>query len=134
MTFTVGGTQTMQALNSGDLTIEHSRHGPETIRLDWKGRSNARRPDEAINPFLSDVLEQARTGTAGIDMHFETLEYLNSSTVGVLVQFLHKARAGGVPLSFSYAPSVRWQKLSFEALRVFEQMDQRVRVIAVEGA
>ena len=124
----------MQPLNSGDLTIEHSQRGPETIRLDWKGRSNARRPDEVINPFLSDVLAQARSGTAEIEMHFETLEYLNSSTVGVLVQFLHRARAGGVPLSFNYSPNVRWQKLSFEALRVFEQMDHRVRVIAVTGA
>jgi len=124
----------MTPLNSGDLIIEQSRSAQQTIRLDWKGRSNARRPDEVLNPFLSDVLEQARSGTAGIEMHFETLEYLNSSTVGVLVQFLHRARAGGVPLCFNYSASVRWQKLSFEALRVFEQMDSRVRVVAVPEA
>lgn len=124
----------MTTLSSGDLTIERSTLGPATIRLDWRGRSNARRPDEVLNPFLSEVLEQARQGPKGIDMHFESLEYLNSSTVGVLVQFLHRARQGGVPLSFSYAASVRWQKLSFEALRVFEQMDSRVRIVAVPEA
>jgi hypothetical protein len=124
----------MTPWNSGDLTIERSGPMAQTIRLDWHGRSNARRPDEALNPFLGEVLEQARSSLAEIEMHFETLEYLNSSTVAVLVQFLHRARAGNVPLCFSYRSSVRWQKLSFEALRVFEQVDKRVRVVAVTEA
>ena len=124
----------MTQLNSGDLIIERSGPAAQTIRLDWKGRSNARRPDEVLNPFLAEVLEQARASLARIDMHFETLEYLNSSTVAVLVQFLHRARAGNVPLCFSYSSSVRWQKLSFEALRVFEQVDKHVRVVAVPEA
>jgi hypothetical protein len=52
----------------------------------------------------------------------------------VLVQFLNRARGCGIPLFFTYRPSVRWQKLSFEALRVFEQVDRLVRVMPVSGA
>ena len=35
----------------------------------------------------------------------------------------------GVRLSLIYKPTVRWQQLSFEALRVFEQRDRVVQVI-----
>lgn len=123
----------MQRLTDGELTIERQQINPEVIRLDWKGRSAFRRPDEVLNPFLAEVLEQARRTSAGIEMHFETLDYLNSSTVAVLVQFLHKARGDGIQLSFTYLPTIRWQKLSFEALRVFEQVDRLIRVVPVNA-
>ena len=123
----------MSPLSNEELTIERCQPGPEVIRLDWKGRSTARRPGDAIDPFLSEVLAEARRSSSAIEMHFETLEYLNSSTVAVLVQFLNRARASGVSLCFTYRPSVRWQKLSFEALRVFEQVDKLVRVVPVSG-
>ena len=123
----------MEPLRSGELVIDAAQPAPELIRLDWKGRSAFRHPDEVLNPYLGQVLEHARRTTAGIEMHFESLEYLNSSTVAVLVQFLHRVRSEGLRLCFTYRSSVRWQKLSFEALRVFEHVDKLVHVVAVSG-
>ena len=62
------------------------------------------------------------------------LEFFNSSTVACLVHFLQRARDAKVQLAFTYLPTVRWQKLSFEALRVFEQIDHRVAVIPLTAA
>jgi hypothetical protein len=123
----------MRALSSGELLIESTQVNPDLIRLDWKGRIAFRTPDEVLNPYLSEVLEQARRNSATIEMHFELIDYLNSSTVAVLVQFLHRVRALGLRLCFTYRASIRWQKLSFEALRVFEHLDKLVQVIAVPG-
>lgn len=124
----------VEQFKSGELVIDCHQPKPEIIRLDWKGRSAARRPEEALSPFLQSVLERAQNNHASIEMHFASLEFFNSSTVAVLVQFLHKARAAGVKLSFLYLPTVRWQKLSFEALRVFEQLDRMVQVIPLQAA
>lgn len=124
----------MQLFKSGELIIESHQPRPDLFRLDWKGRSAARRPEETLTPFLTMVLEQATANGAAVEMHFESLEFFNSSTVAVLVQFLHKARAAGVQLSFLYQPAIRWQKLSFEALRVFEQLDRMVQVIPLQAA
>lgn len=124
----------MQAFQSGELVIDCHQPKPDVLRLDWKGRSAARRPEETLTPYLALVLDNAIEGRASVEMHFESLQFFNSSTVAVLVQFLHKARTARVALSFHYLPTVRWQKMSFEALRVFEQFDRMVQVIPLNAA
>lgn len=121
----------MNRLADGDLQIRSERPAPELIRLHWLGRSASRRPDDLLEPFLSGVLEDARQTMAGLEMRFEAMEYLNSATVAVLVHFLHRARLAGIAVRFTYRPSVRWQRLSFEALRVFEHLDSMVQVVPV---
>jgi hypothetical protein len=56
---------------------------------------------------------------APVEVHFEHLEYFNSATVTVIVQMIHDARARSVRLSLVYDPTLHWQRLSFDALRVF---------------
>jgi len=124
-----GGT--MKMLASGDLTIVSDRSQPDLVRLDWRGRSASRHPDDVIDPFLTAALDEARQNLAGLEMHFERMEYLNSATVAVLVHFLHRARLAGVGIRFTYRASIRWQRLSFEALRVFEHLDAMVQVVPV---
>jgi hypothetical protein len=55
----------------------------------------------------------------GLELHFEELDYFNSSTITSLIQLIQEARAKGIPLTYVYDPALRWQKLSFDALRVF---------------
>lgn len=117
---------------SGSLKIDRQKPLPNVIRLDWFGRSDARRPNEVLQPYLATVLDEARESRCSVEMHFETMDFFNSSTVSVLVQFLQVARVHRIPLRYSYRPEVRWQKLCFEALRVFEVLDDLVRVVPVE--
>lgn len=124
----------MQALQEGELTIRRRLVGPELIRLEWLGRSNHRRPDDVLNPFLFEVLDQALRQSAGVELRFERLDFLNSSTVAVLVHFLQRARSHGVKLTFTYRSKLRWQRMCFEALRVFEQVDRLVNVVALPDA
>jgi hypothetical protein len=124
----------MNGLLDGELRIDGERPGPELIRLHWKGRSASLRPDGVLEPYLQQVLEDARQTMSALEMRFELMEYLNSATVAVLVHFLHRARLSGIAVRFTYRPSVRWQRLSFEALRVFEHLDAMVQVVPVTTA
>lgn len=121
----------MRSLERDELTIHASQPSPDSLRLDWRGRSAFRRPEEIFGPYLDAVLVRARDRSADIEMHFEDLDYLNSSTVAVLVRFLRQVRGEGLGISFMYRANVRWQRLSFDALRVFQHLDPRVRVVSV---
>lgn len=123
----------MNAYVSGTLKIERGRPAPNVIRLDWFGRSDARRPNEILQPYLATVLDEARDTRAAVEMHFEAMDFFNSSTVSVLVQFLQVARVHRIPLRYSYRAEVRWQKLCFEALRVFEALDELIKVVPAEA-
>lgn len=121
----------VKPLCEGELMIERTQPGPELIRLDWKGSSNFRRSDEGLTLFLYDVLDQALRDTAAIEMHFEALGDLSASTMAVLIHFLQRSRSHGIRLTILYRKRLRWQRLSFEALRVFEQVDRLVQIVAL---
>ena len=113
-------------LNGEGLTIEaaEAAAGAVGIRLTWKGRSGARNPSEVLMPYFRNVLDTAsQRGRVGVEMHFEALEHFNSSTVAALIHLLQDARGKQVPLVFVYDRNLKWQKLSFDAMRVFVKSD-----------
>jgi hypothetical protein len=116
---------------SGELRIEVLALSATKFRLDWKGRSASREPGVDLRPFLVDVLSEAHRLQASIEMHFEALEYFNSSTVSVLVDFVRTACTQKVPVSIIYSADIRWQRLSFDALQVFSLMDKNVKVTPI---
>lgn len=119
----------MNSLVNEGLKIQSQHTDTNVIRIDWFGRSDSRRPGEFLQPYLSALIDEARENRAAVEMHFEAMEFFNSSTVSVLINFVQLARVHRIPLSYSYEPEVRWQRLCFEALRVFESMDDLVRVL-----
>lgn len=110
----------MGDLVMSDLRIEEMQADPQLpIRLLWRGRSNERQPAKTLAPYFSDVLAAAASRTVPLEMHFEELEYFNSSTITYLIQLIQDARQKGIRLTLVYDPVRKWQKLSFDALRVF---------------
>lgn len=112
----------------GQLHIDLTMPSPGTLRVDWSGRSNERDPARALAPIFDEALARAAMAEAPIEMHFENLEQFNSSTITALIGFVRHAHAEGVPLVLVYDPGLRWQALSFEALRVFERPDGLLRL------
>jgi hypothetical protein len=105
-------------LNAGDLQIkEETQGGP--ITLVWLGKSAERYPHEKLAPYFAKLLADPAAKGRGVEMHFERLGHFNSSTITTIIQFIQDARAGGVKLVFVYDPALKWQKLSFDAMRVF---------------
>ena len=101
----------------GDLTASLDRQDAGVLRVRLSGRSSSREAGKTLAPLFDRVLADARAESRGLALHFEKLEYFNSSTIAALVQFIRTARDGGVALTVVYDGRQRWQSMSFDALR-----------------
>ena len=113
----------MENLSAGDLTIEASHQGPGPITLVWRGKSDDRYPGKVLGPYFAQVLDRAAETGAPVEMRFEKLDHFNSSTIAAVIRFIQDARQRGVKLILTYNQQLKWQKLSFDALRVFAKDD-----------
>lgn len=111
----------MENLAFNDLTIEVGESASGKIRLDWKGKSNDRQPRKILDPFFAKISDMAKEMQTAIEMHFEELEYFNSSTITAIIQLIQDLRNKQVPLVIIYDQTMKWQKLSFNALKIFEK-------------
>jgi hypothetical protein len=121
-------------LASDGLTIEEvdDSTNDAAIRLVWKGRSSARNPSDLLVPYFQGIFTTAvDRGRVTVEMHFERMEHFNSSTVGALIYLIQDARGRQVPLVFVYDQKLKWQKLSFDAMRVFVKSDGLLQMRSV---
>src|SRR5687768_15864668 len=114
----------MENLSAGELTIEIADGDPATpIQCIWKGKSADRDPQSYLAPYFRELLVVAAERQVPLEMHFEKLDHFNSSTIAALIRLILSARGRSVKLVFVYDQNLKWQKLSFDALRVFEKAD-----------
>ncbi len=115
----------MESFSAGDLTIDVDETD-DLVRLVWRGKSNARNPSLLLQPFFAQALEVADAGPRGrraVALELEGLAHFNSSTISSLIQLIHTCRGRGSKLTITFDGRVKWQKLSFEALRVLAKSD-----------
>lgn len=112
----------MENLAHGDLTIEVEARG-DALLCTWRGKSNERNPAEALRPWFEQLLAAATAAQVPIEMHFEKLEHFNSSTITALIRLIQQCRKATVRLVMVYDQTLKWQRLSFDALRVFDKND-----------
>ncbi len=120
----------MDPFSSGDLTID-VEETPEQIRLTWRGKSNARNPSAVLLPYFTIALDAAAEPKRKLLLEFQKLDHFNSSTISSLIQLIHQARARGTKLAITFDGRVKWQQLSFEALRVLAKPDGLLEVRSV---
>ena len=114
----------VDSLTAGDLTIEVADDTSTAIRCVWKGKSSDRQPGKALAPYFDQLLAAADDAGVPLEMHFEELEHFNSSTITALIRLIQSARKRKVKLVMVYDQELKWQRLSFDALRVFEKADE----------
>ena len=127
---------TLDPLASGDLRIDATAaSSPAVVRLAWSGKSNARQADQVILPYLERCLAAAADLGAALELRFEALNHFNSSTIAAIIHVIQQARRRGVRLVVVSDPRRQWQRLSFDALRVFVQPDGlfELRAVGDEG-
>ena len=114
----------MENLQFGDLTIEVAVTPEAVFRCTWKGKSNERNPPEILRPWFDKLLASATEKHGTIEMHFERIEHFNSSTITALIRLIQTCRKATIKLVMVYDQTLKWQRLSFDALRVFEKNDE----------
>jgi hypothetical protein len=114
----------IESLTAGDLTITaEDEGGAGPIRLRWTGSSTDRYPGRVLGPYFAAVLAEAAGRQAPVEMRFEKLEHFNSSTITCIIQVIQQARKQSVKLVIVFDQALKWQRLSFDALRVFSKGD-----------
>lgn len=107
----------MDTIRLEDLTAQIDRSAAGRLRVLLSGRSASREAGKTLAPLFDGVLAEAKAGSLGLALHFERLEYFNSSTIAALVQFIRAVHERGVALTVVYDGKQRWQAMSFDALR-----------------
>ena len=98
------------------------------IEVKWDGKSIDREPGKFISPILVKVLEMAGTMNKRITMDFQSLSYMNSSTITPIIKILDRAKKGMTKITILYRKSLKWQELNFTALEVFRTDDSRLEI------
>ncbi|MFO0662264.1 MAG: hypothetical protein U0165_20900 [Polyangiaceae bacterium] len=115
----------MENLASGDLRIDVSvDEASSAVLLYWRGKSNERNPSAVLQPFFSKLMVEVLEQKHSLELHFEELEHFNSSTITAIIQLIQDCRSKGVKLMIRFDAKLKWQKLSFDALRVFAKDGQ----------
>lgn len=99
-----------------------------SIDVKWDGKSIDREPSKFISPILVKVLEMASTMNKRITMDFQSLSYMNSSTITPIIKILDRAKKGMTKITILYRKSLKWQELNFSALEVFRTDDNRLEI------
>ncbi len=119
-----------EAFAQGDLRIDVEEH-QGVLKLTWTGKSNARNPSQLLAPFFAPLVESARSSGSTLSLDFEKLEHFNSSTITAIILLIQECRSKGLRLSLRFDPRVKWQKLSFDALRVFVKPDGLLELVPI---
>ena len=98
------------------------------INIKWTGRSIDRKPSTFITPILVSILNRSSDCNKRLVLDFRKLEYMNSSTITPIIKVLERAKRGTNQVTVLYEKSLKWQDLSFSALRIFQTGDQRVEI------
>ena len=109
------------------LSIEVIEH-ETTIDVKWEGKSIDREPSKFISPVLVKVLQMAGTLNKRITMDFQSLSYMNSSTITPIIKILDRAKKGMTKITIIYRKTLKWQELNFSALEVFRTEDNRLEI------
>ena len=109
------------------LTIQVVEH-ETSIDVKWEGKSTDREPAKFISPILVKVLEMASGLNKRIIMDFQSLSYMNSSTITPIIKILDRAKKGMSKITIFYQKSMKWQELNFSALEIFRTKDNRLEI------
>lgn len=127
----------MEPLHSDDLTIEVTHPEAGLCRVVWRGSSSSREPGKVLRPYLEPLIARVAEKKGRIEMEFQHLEHLNSSTIAEVIQLIHRSIAAKVSLTLIYDAGVRWQILSFEglerAMKMFATNDAAVRIVGIRA-
>jgi hypothetical protein len=116
----------MKGLTTGSLTIDFKIINNEVI-LAWCGKSDERNPSEALNPYLDSLIDELKGKI--VSLEYLNLEYMNSSTVPPIVQFIKKLNTNNIETKIIYNSKSKWQSASFKALDALSKVMQHITVL-----
>jgi hypothetical protein len=120
-----------QSYTSDSLRVEVSED-PGAITMGWFGKSTMRKPGDFLTPIITDLLKRGAESGRRVVLDFRSLQYMNSSTITPVIRALEQTRRGTGRMSVLFRADLKWQHLSFTALKIFETTDARIEIKGAE--
>ena len=98
------------------------------IRAVWRGKSIEREPSEFIAPILNGIIKSSNYKNKLVELDFQKLTYMNSSTITPIIKVLERAKRGTAQITVLFDKTLKWQDLNFSALSIFETKDSRIKI------
>lgn len=121
----------MEDLVFDELRLRVDASEPQKLSVLWEGKSVDRQPGKVLDPYFDGLVDAAKQGSRSIEMRFDKLDHFNSSTITSIIGLVQRARGQGVRLELVYDKALKWQRLSFDALRVLGKGDGLLEVRSV---
>jgi hypothetical protein len=99
------------------------------IRAYFRGRSALEQADTVFVPLFDKLIADARQKGFHVHLHFEELEFFNSSTISSLLRCILAMRDKGVRTMIRYDGRQKWQQAFFEGLAMLRGGDFEVRSV-----
>ena len=99
------------------------------LRLVWDGKSVDRNPSAFLQPFFEQWATEAEEGKMRFSMDFSRLQFMNSSSITPIIFLVQDLRRRKIPIVIRYDRTIKWQQLSFSALRVFQSPECRIELL-----
>ena len=115
----------MQNFKEGTLMIEIEKGGKNILK--WTGKSEDRDPASLLNPYFDSLVEELKGKE--LEVQFEELEYMNSSTVTPIIQLIKKLNTSNIKTIFTYNKNSKWQCASFKALETIVSNMNNIDVV-----
>lgn len=99
-----------------------------SVQINFSGKSIEREPGKFISPLFVEYSQIALDKKKTLILDFSNIEYMNSSTITPVIKFLDKMRNMKQRTLVLYKDSLKWQKLSFQALFIFKTTDDLIDI------
>jgi hypothetical protein len=99
------------------LQTTFDREAPGELHVRFAGKSASREAGRVLAPVFDEMLAAASGEGLALALHFERLEYFNSSTIAALVQLFNSSTIAALGVTVIYDAKQKWQALSFDALK-----------------
>jgi anti-anti-sigma factor len=116
----------MENLNKDNLNISIEMYN-NVLKLYWKGVSDSRNPSLFLEPFFTELLNEVSDYKKCV-FDFTDLDFMNSSTIGPLLQFIKCVRDLPLNLVLCYSQKKEWQEMSFRSMRIITNRMENVTV------
>ncbi|OHD65018.1 MAG: hypothetical protein A2176_04515 [Spirochaetes bacterium RBG_13_51_14] len=116
-------------MNLKDSNLEITlQEGPKNI-VAWIGKSEARDPSSVIIPYFKQIFNKLKGKE--LEIKFEQLKYMNSSTVPPIIQLIKDLEENSVTSTITYDKNSKWQVASFKALETIVRTMDHITVKGV---
>jgi hypothetical protein len=116
-------------MNLKDNNLEITLQEGNTNIITWIGKSESRDPSSVINPYMKGILDKLKGKK--LEIRFEQLKYMNSSTVPPIIQLIKDLEENGIKSMITYDNNSKWQLASFKALETIVRTMEHITVKGV---